>query len=71
MLLISASPIGSSGPRQQSWLSQPKFKQRSLNKIYLLAASAASGPRGAETAAGRSTDGRPSSSTGNGADDCS
>ena len=43
-------PIGSSGPRQQSWMLQPKFEHGSLGETYLLSPSAASGPRGAETA---------------------
>ena len=47
---------------------QPKFEHGSLGETYLLSPSAASSPRGPETAAGCSTDGRPSSSTGNGAD---
>jgi hypothetical protein len=61
--------IGSSGPRQRSRLLQPKFEHSSLDEICLLSPSAGSGSRGAETAAGRSTDGCPSSSTGNCADD--
>ena len=63
-------PIGSSGPRQQNWMLQPKFQHGSLGETYLLSPSAASSPRGPETAAGCSTDGRrPSSSTGDGAND--
>jgi hypothetical protein len=50
-------------------LLQPKFEQSSLGEIYLLPASPGSGSCGAESAAGRSADGCPSSSTGNGADD--
>jgi len=46
---------------------QPKFEHGSLGETYLLSPSAASSPRGPETAAGCSTDGRPSSSTGDGA----
>ena len=63
------NPIDSSGPRQRSWLLQPKFEHSSSGETYLLPPSAGSGSRGAETAPGRSTDGCSSSSTGNGADD--
>ena len=69
MMFVKFDGFCSSRPRQRSWLLQPEFEQRSLSEIYLLAASAASGPCGAETTAGCSTDGRASSSTGYGADD--
>ena len=69
MMFVKFDGFCSSRPRQRSGLLQPKFEQSSLGEIDLLPPSAASGPCGAETAAGRSTDGRPSSSTGNSADD--
>jgi len=59
--------IDSSGPRQRSRLLQPKFEHSSSGETYLLPPSAGSGSGGAEAATGRRTDGCPSSSTGNGA----
>jgi len=46
-----------------------EFEHGSLGETYLLSPSAASSSRGPETAAGCSTDGRPSTSTGDGAND--
>jgi len=67
-MFVKCDGFCSSRPWQRSWLLQPKFKQSSAGETYLLP-SAPGRPRGAETAAGRSADGRPSSSTGKGADD--
>src|SRR6516162_8838121 len=63
------NPIDSSGPRQRSWLLQPKFEHSSSGETCLLPPSAGSGSRGAETGPGRSTDSCTSSSTRNGAND--